>query len=88
MRRAAFVRKGRRAACTLNLVPFVNATAGAHDYLFNANPGLSFDYFNVPTMLPAAVFGIAASLNDPAVAWWINYISNINGRKKCLAGEI
>ena len=65
----------------LNLVPFVNATAGAHDYLFNAYRELPFDYLNVPTMLPAAAFGIAASLNDPAVGWSLNYISTINRGK-------
>lgn len=73
--------QGSPLSLALNLLPFVNATAGAHDYLFNAYRELPFDYLNVPSMLPAAAFSIAASLNDPAVVWWVNYISTISGVK-------
>jgi Possible hemagglutinin (DUF637) len=74
--------QGSTCSKLLNLVPFVNATAGAHDNLFNTNQNLPFKYLNAPTMLPAAVFGIAASLNDPTVGWQTIYAPSIIGNKK------
>lgn len=55
----------------LNKVPFVNAAAGWHDYIFNASLVLNdwFTVVNVPAMIPAAMLAIPASLNDPSVSW-------------------
>ncbi len=61
--------QGSTVSRALNQVPFVNATAGLHDYIFNANPGLNFTLWNVPTMLPAAAVAIPASLNNPSIYW-------------------
>lgn len=61
--------QGGAVSRVLNQVPFVNATAGLHDYIFNANPGLNFTLWNVPTMLPAAAVAIPASLNNPSIYW-------------------
>jgi hypothetical protein len=54
---------------TLNQVPFINATAGVHDYIFNANTELNFTLWNVPTMLPAAALSIPAALSNPNFSW-------------------
>jgi large exoprotein involved in heme utilization and adhesion len=61
--------QGGTVSRALNQVPFVNATAGIHDYIFNANPDLNFTLWNVPTMLPAAALAIPASLNNPNIFW-------------------
>ena len=55
----------------LNKVPFVNAAAGWHDYIFNASPVLNdwFTVINVPAMIPAAMLAIPASLSDPSLSW-------------------
>jgi len=54
--------QGSTCSKLLNNVPFVNATAGFHDYIFNA--GWSQDLIsNIATMLPAAFISIPASLN-------------------------
>jgi len=54
---------------TLNQIPFVNATAGLHDYIFNANRELNFTLWNVPTMLPTAIVSIPGALNNPNIYW-------------------
>jgi hypothetical protein len=54
---------------TLNQVPFINATAGLHDYMFNSNPELNFTLWNVPSMVPAAALSIPAALNNPSFSW-------------------
>lgn len=53
----------------MNQVPFINATAGLHDYFFNSNQDLNFSLWNVPTMLPAAALAIPAALNNPNISW-------------------
>ena len=60
--------QGGTVSRALNQVPFINAIAGLHDYIFNANPDLNFTFWNVPTMLPAAAV-IPASLNNPNIHW-------------------
>jgi hypothetical protein len=65
----ALLSQGGTVSRALNQVPFVNATAGIHDYIFNANPDLNFTLWNVPTMLPAAALAIPASLNNPNIFW-------------------
>jgi hypothetical protein len=62
----------------LNLIPGVNATAGAHDYIFNSKMIESFTLFtNVSTMLPAAAFAIPASLNNPNIFWATQINTNV-----------
>ena len=60
--------QGSTCSKLLNNIPFVNATAGAHDFWFNI-PGTTLDVtnpiHNISTMLPAAVLSITASLSDP-----------------------
>ncbi len=53
----------------LNQIPFINATGGLHDYIFNRDPGLNFGVWNVPMMVPAAVLSIPAALGHPTTAW-------------------
>jgi large exoprotein involved in heme utilization and adhesion len=64
-----FLSQGGTVSRALNHVPFVNATAGLHDYIFNANRELSFTLWNAPTMLPAAAVAIPAALNNPNILW-------------------
>ena len=56
---------------TLNNVPFINATAGIHDYIFNASPTLNdnFSLLNIPAMVPAAAWAVPASLGNPNLNW-------------------
>ncbi|NMM07118.1 filamentous hemagglutinin N-terminal domain-containing protein [Polaromonas sp.] len=63
--------QGGQISQTLNRVPFINATAGFHDWLFNANPKFNdwFSVLNVPTMIPAALLSIPAALNNPNLSW-------------------
>lgn len=61
--------QGSTVSRALNQVPFINATAGIHDYIFNANPDLNFTLWNVPTMLPSAALSIPAALNNPNISW-------------------
>jgi hypothetical protein len=65
----SFGAQGEFLSKTLNRIPFLNASAGLHDYIFNANPELNFTLWNVPTMLPAAVVSIPAALNNPNIYW-------------------
>ena len=57
----------------LNNIPFVNATAGLHDWIFNASPALNgwFAVLNVPTMIPAALLSIPAAINNPSLSWML-----------------
>ncbi len=62
--------QGTTCSKVLNYVPFVNAAAGWHDWIFNANPdGLDVNELsqNVGLMIPAAAIGIGASLNYPSI---------------------
>jgi hypothetical protein len=61
--------QGNAISRVLNQVPFINATAGLHDYIFNSNPNLNFALWNVPTMVPAAALSIPAALNNPNFSW-------------------
>jgi len=61
--------QGGTVSRALNEVPFINATAGLHDYIFNANKDLNFTIWNVPTMVPAAALSIPAGLNNPNISW-------------------
>lgn len=75
----------------LNQIPFINATAGLHDYFFSSNPDLNFTAWNVPTMLPAAAISIPAALNNPNISW-ITQIKmpqsiQINSRKNLINSE-
>jgi len=62
----------------LNNVPFINATAGLHDFIFNAPNGSGgvglmpqTAWNNIWTMGAAAVPSIAASLNNPNISWML-----------------
>lgn len=68
--------QGSTISRALNLVPFINATAGLHDYIFNANPDLNLNIWNVPTMLPAAPLSTLASLNNQNISWVTQTNSN------------
>ena len=61
--------QGGTLSRALNQVPFINATAGLHDYIFNANTDLNFTLWNVPSMAPAAALSIPAALNNPNISW-------------------
>jgi hypothetical protein len=61
--------QGGAVSRALNEIPFINATAGLHDYIFNANKDLNFTLWNVPSMLPAAALSIPAALNNPNISW-------------------
>jgi hypothetical protein len=63
--------QGSSLSRALNQLPFINATAGLHDYMFNANPSLesNFNFWNVPTMVPAAALSIPAALNNANISW-------------------
>ena len=73
--------QGSTVSRALNQVPFVNATAGLHDYIFNANSDLNFTLWNVPTMLPAAAVAIPASLHNPSI-YWLTQIKQPSAVKK------
>ena len=68
--------QGSTLSNVLNRVPFINATAGIHDYIFNSKLVQFGDFTNPAMMLPAAIAAIP-SLNikscTPAVAL-INWI--------------
>ena len=63
--------QGGQISQSLNRVPFINATTGLHDWLFNANPALDnlFPVLNWPTMIPAALISIPAAINDSSLSW-------------------
>jgi filamentous hemagglutinin len=58
---------------SLNLIPFVNGTAGFHDWLFNSGTVQMNGFTNIVTMLPAAAFSIPAALDNPSWSWITNY---------------
>ena len=70
-RPGAFFSQGGTTSNLLNRVPFINATAGFHDWIFNASPTLYtwFPVLNVPTMIPATLISIPAAINDPSLSW-------------------
>jgi hypothetical protein len=68
-RPGSWLSQGSTVSRALNQIPFVNATAGLHDYIFSANRDLNFTLWNVPSMLPAAAVSMPAALNNPNIYW-------------------
>jgi hypothetical protein len=76
-----FCSQGSACSKAANQLPFINATAGLHDWLFNekTNGNFTLDKStlnNWGTMLPSAVVAVPASLNDPSLSWMLNYRPN------------
>ena len=64
----SFFAQGSPLSDTLNHVPFINAVAGVHDYIFNA--GIPFNAVTNPLMMPlAALFAIPAALGNNNISW-------------------
>jgi hypothetical protein len=61
--------QGGTLSRTLNQVPTINATAGLHDYIFNANLLEHTTFNNIWTMPASAVVSIPAALNNPNISW-------------------
>ena len=61
--------QGTTCSKVLNLGPFINATGGFHDYIFNHGWLPMNTLTNVGTMIPAAAISIPASLNSPIYNW-------------------
>lgn len=53
----------------LNLVPTINATAGLHDLVFNANWLDQTAFNNLWTMPVSALVAVPAALNNPNISW-------------------
>ncbi len=66
--------QGTACSKALNTVPFINATAGFHDWLFNGEtPVLRHtDWNNIWTMPASALIAIPATMNDPSLSWLVN----------------
>lgn len=64
--------QGTFCSRALNLIPFINATAGFHDYIFNARLLEQSWLTNLGTMLPAAGLAIPAALDDRTINWQIS----------------
>ncbi len=65
----SFGSQGGPLSTPLNQVPFINATAGLHDYIFNAEL-LPFTTFNnIWTMPASALIAIPAALNNSNISW-------------------
>ena len=50
-------------------MPTINATAGLHDYIFNANLLEQTMFNNIWTMPASAVVAVPAALNNPNISW-------------------
>ncbi len=61
--------QGGMLSRALNQVPTINATAGLHGYIFNANLLEHSSINNVWTMPAAAVIATPAALNNPNISW-------------------
>lgn len=61
--------QGATLSRALNLVPTINATAGLHDYIFNANLLEQTTFNNIWTMPASAVVAVPAALNNPNISW-------------------
>jgi hypothetical protein len=61
--------QGSALSRTLNLVPTVNATAGLHDLIFNANWLDHTAFNNLWTMPASALVAVPAALNNPNISW-------------------
>ena len=53
----------------LNLLPFVNSSAGYHGYYFNSDRVDINILTNIGTMIPAAAISTPASINNPSFGW-------------------
>jgi hypothetical protein len=66
-------RQGSVCSEALNLIPGLNATAGLHDYWFNAPGHPEFTWYNnVGTMLPATVISYSAIIGNLTQEWQNN----------------
>ncbi len=64
----SFFAQGSPLSDTLNHAPFIKATAGIHEYIFNA--GIPFKAVtNLLMMSPAALFAIPAALGNHNISW-------------------
>jgi hypothetical protein len=61
--------QGGTLSRALNQVPTVNATAGLHDYIFNAQWLEQTTFNNIWTMPASALVAIPAALNNPNILW-------------------
>ena len=72
--------QGSAISQTLNVVPFINATAGVHDYIFNSKLLDQTTFNNIATMVPSATVAIPAALGNPNLNWIGT--TNLNADKK------
>ncbi len=61
--------QGGTLSRALNRIPTINATAGLHDYIFNAQWLEQTSFNNVWTMPVSAAASIPATLNNPNISW-------------------
>lgn len=61
--------QGASLSRALNRIPFVNATAGLHDYIFNAQWLNQTVFNNLWTMPASAIVSIPAAVNHPMLYW-------------------
>ena len=61
--------QGETLSRALNQVPTINATAGLHDYIFNANLLEQTMFNNIWTMPASALVAMPAALNNPNISW-------------------
>ena len=61
--------QGGTLSRALNQVPTINATAGLHDYIFNANLLEQTMFNNIWTMPASALVAMPAALNNPNISW-------------------
>ena len=65
----ALIPQGGLVSKILNYVPFINATAGVHDYIFNSKLLDQTTFNNIATMVPSATVAIPAALGNPNLNW-------------------
>ena len=65
----SFGSQGGTLSRALNQVPTINATAGLHDYIFNADLLKQTTFNNIWTMPVSALFAMPAALNNPNISW-------------------
>lgn len=64
--------QGSALSDALNQIPFINATAGVHDYIFNSGLVKFGDFTNPLMMPPAALLSIPAALGNNNMSWIAN----------------
>lgn len=72
--------QGGTLSRALNRIPTINATAGLHDYIFNAQWLEQTSFNNVWTMPVSAAASIPATLNNPNISW-VMQSKNLNSIK-------